>query len=224
MYCTKSMRIGKEIRWKIYAKPLKTERQIVASGPQFRQKSMKDQCLSWWLKRERPNHEKVVIFPNGLRPLLGPKSEKNDKKKYGSFWDTLGQPLGTKKSFQVGSEKMSASLSRTWPGFISIYDYVFMIFYEFVRVLKLTQTSITCTEKMFFRKGSMYANHMIYLVERVCATSLRTGAWPKSQGRRTCVCRFIVFSRFVASICASTFDHICKQKMAPKMTPKSMPK
>ena len=96
MYCTKSMRIGKEIRWKIYAKPLKTERQIVSSGPQFRQKSMKDRCLSWWLKRERPNHEKVVILPNGLRPLLGPKSEKTTKRNTGRFGTPWGSPWAPK--------------------------------------------------------------------------------------------------------------------------------
>ena len=54
---------------------------MLASGSQLRQKSMKNRCQIWWLKRERQNHEKVMISPNDLWPLLGPISEKDDKQK-----------------------------------------------------------------------------------------------------------------------------------------------
>ena len=49
--------------------------------------------------------------------------------------------------------------------------------------------------KQFFRKGCMYANRMIYRVERVCATNLRTRAWPQKTrtNRMFFVCDFVVF-------------------------------
>ena len=80
--------------------------------------------------------------------------------------------------------------------------------------------------KQLFRKGCMYANHMIYRVERVCATNLRTGAWPnKSRTKRMfLVSDFVVFSLFCGFNLCIDFWWYFKWKMAPKMTSKSMPK
>ena len=71
-----------------------------------------------------------------------------------------------------------------------------MFFYVFVRVLKFTPNQHKmCGTKQLFRKGCMYANHVIYRVERVCATNLRTGAGPKKSRtkRMFFVCDFVVF-------------------------------
>ena len=95
-----------ELRWKVYAKPLNIYRKMLVSRSQFRQKSMKNRCRSWWLKRDRQNHEKVMIFPNDLRPLLGPKSEKTTKKnEYGRFGAPWGSPWALKCRSGEGLKK-----------------------------------------------------------------------------------------------------------------------
>ena len=70
---------------------------MLVFGSLFRQKSMKNRCQIWWLKRDRQNRGKVMIFPNDLRPLLGPISQKTrNKNEYGRFGAARGGPWALK--------------------------------------------------------------------------------------------------------------------------------
>ena len=161
---------------------------------------MKNRCWSRWLKRDRQNHEKVVISPNDLRPLLGPNSENNDKKnEYGRFGALWGSPRAPRSRSREGLKKclhfcheFDQMLSRL----LIKMSCFFTCLFESLN-LPPNQHKMYGT-KQFFRKGCMYANHMIYRVERICATNLRTGAWPKKTRtkRMFFVCDFIVFSIF----------------------------
>ena len=147
-----------------------------------------------------PKSWKSHDFPERFKTTSGTKAGKNDKKKWiRSFWDTLGQPVGMKMSFQGGLKKrlhfcheFDQMLSRFLIKMSCFFTCVFESLNLFPNQHKMYGT------KLFCRKGCMYANHMIYRVERVCATSLRTGTWPKKKGNtRMCViCRFIVISMF----------------------------
>ena len=172
---------------------------MLVSRSQFRQKSMKNRCRSWWLKRDRQNHEKVMISPNDLRPLPGPKSEKTtNKNEYGRFVAPWGSPGALKCRSREGLKKymhFCHELDSILCWFLIEKSWCFTCLYESL-ILPANQHNMYGKKKVF-REGCMYANYMIYRVERVCATNLRTGAWPK-KSRTThtfFVCYFIVFSR-----------------------------
>ena len=142
------------------------------------QRSMKNLCWSRWLKRGYQNHEKNIIFPNDLRPLLGPNSEKttntNECGRFGTPWGSPWAPKsrsgeGLKKCLHFCHE-FDQMLSRC---LIKMSCFLTCLFESLN--LPPNQHKMYGT-KQFFRKGCMYANHMIYRVERVCATNLRTGA------------------------------------------------
>ena len=172
---------------------------LVSRSP-IRQKSMKNRCQIWWLKRGRQNHEKVMIFPNDLRPLLGRNSEKTtNKNEYGRFGTPWGCPWARKCRSGGGPKKclhFSHEFDQMLAWFLIKMSCFFTCLFESLN-LPPNQHKMYGTKRLF-RKGCMYANHVIYRVERVCATNLRTGAWPK-KSRTThtfFVCYFIVFSRF----------------------------
>ena len=144
-----------------------------------------------------PKSWKSHDFPERFKTTSGTKAGKNDKKYWiRSFWDTLGQPVGTKMSFRGGLKKCLH--------FCHEFDQMLS------RLLIKMSCSFTCLfessnlppnqhrmygTKQLFRKGCMYAKHMIYRVERVCATNLRTGAWHKKSRTKHMffVCDFVVF-------------------------------
>ena len=173
---------------------------MLVSRSQFRQKSMKNRCRSWWLKRDRQNHENVMIFPNDLKPLLGPKSEKTIKKnEYGRFGTPWGSPRALKGRSGEGLKKclhFCHEFDQILSRLLIKMSCFFTCLFESLN-LPPNQHKLHGT-KQLFRKGGMYANHMIYRVERVCATNLRTGAWPKKSRtkRMFFACNVVVFSRF----------------------------
>ena len=117
-----------------------------------------------------------------------------------SFWDTLGLPVGTKMSFRGGPKKclhFCHEFDQMLAWFLIKMSCFFTCLFESLN-LPANQHKLDGI-KQFFRKGCMYANHMIYRVERVCATNLRTGAWPKKSRtkRMFLVCDFVVFSMFL---------------------------
>ena len=148
-----------------------------------------------------PKAWKSRDFPERFKTTSGTKFGKNVKTKneYGRFGAPWGSPWAPKCRSGEGLKKclhfcheLDQILSRC---LIKISCF-FTCLFESLN-LPPNQHKMYGT-KQFFRKGCMYANRMIYRVERVCATNLWTGAWPKkSRTRRMLfVCDFVVFSRF----------------------------
>ena len=87
-----------------------------------------------------PTSWKWHDFPERFKTTSGTKFGKNGKQKWiRPFWDTLGQPMGTKKLFWGGSEKLSAFLSCIWPDFISMLGQTFMFFMSLIGSLNLSK-------------------------------------------------------------------------------------
>ena len=112
---------------------------MLVSRSQFRQKSMKNRCWSWWLKRDRQNHGNVMIFPNDLRPLLGRISEKTAKKnEYGRFGTPWGCPWA-RKCRSGGGPKKCLHFCHEFDQMLAWFLIKMSCFcYVFVRVLKFT--------------------------------------------------------------------------------------
>ena len=145
-----------------------------------------------------PKSWKSLDFPERFKTTSGTKVGKNDKKnEYGRFGTSWGSPWALKCRSGEGLKKclhFCHELDQILSRFLIKISWVFFTCLFESLNLPPNQHDMYGT-KQFFRKGCMYANHMIYRVERVCATSLRTGAWPKKT--RTAhmffVCCCIVF-------------------------------
>ena len=147
-----------------------------------------------------PKSWKSHDFPERFKTTSGTKvGQKRQKNEYGRFGAPLGSPRALKCRSGEGLKKclhfcheFDQMLSRL----LIKMSCFFTCLFESLN-LPPNQHKMYGT-KLFFWKGCMYANHMIYRVERVCATNLRTGAWPKKSRtkRMFFVCDFVVFLRF----------------------------
>ena len=148
-----------------------------------------------------PKSWKSHDFPERFKTTSGTNVGRKHKKKMNTVvLGHLGAARGHENVVPGGSEKMSAFLSWIRPDVSLIFAQNVMFFTCLFESLNLHANQHKLDGiKQFFRKGCMYANHMIYRVERVCATNLRTGAWPKksSTKRMFLVCDFVVFSLFL---------------------------
>ena len=147
-----------------------------------------------------PKSWKCRDFPKRFKTTSGTKfGKQRQKNEYGRFGAPWGSPWALKCRSGEGLKKclhFCHELDQILSRFGVKISWLFTCLLESLN-LPPNQHKMYGT-KQFFRKGCMYANHMIYRVERVCATSLRTGTWPKKKGktRMFFISHFMVFSMF----------------------------